>query len=52
MKIILKDFNYKGHPIKSYECDVPQITNLEDVPKDKIVDYILENLDELSKIES
>lgn len=49
MKIILDDFNYKGEHFKRYECELPQVDNIKDIPEDKIVGYIMENLDELSK---
>lgn len=44
MKIILKDFCYKGKHIDEYACNMPQINNVEDIPEDRIVDYVMENL--------
>ena len=45
MKVILKDFYYKGKHINEHVCDMPQIKNIEDVPEDRIVDYVLEVLE-------
>lgn len=49
MKIIIKDFDYKGVHIKKYESDIPQVKDLDEVPEGKIEEYIKENLDELIK---
>lgn len=45
MKVILKDFYYKGKHIDEYVCNMPQIDNVEDIPEDRIVDYVLEALE-------
>lgn len=44
MKIILKDFNYKGKHFKELDLEMPNIKNVEDIPEDKIVDYVKESL--------
>lgn len=45
MKVVLNDICYKGIHIDKYECDLPQITNLDEVPEEKITEYITESLD-------
>lgn len=49
MKIILDNFNYKGKHFDRYECDLPQVTNVDELPEDKIIEYIIENLEEFIK---
>lgn len=46
MKIILKDFYYKNNHIKRYECEFPQVSNLEDIPVENLEAYIIEALDQ------
>ena len=52
MKIILKDFNFKGKHFNEIEIGMPNIKNVEDVPEDKIVDYIVESLNNFLEEES
>ena len=52
MKIVFKDFNYKGKHFKELELGMPNIKNVEDIPKDKIVEYIVESLDNFLDEES
>ena len=51
MKIIIEDFNYKGHHFKKYECEMPTIKDVNDVPEEKIVEYVCESLDTFLKEE-
>lgn len=44
MKIVLKDFEYKGKHLDEVEFEFPQITNVEEVPEEKIKAYIFETL--------
>lgn len=52
MKLILTDFNYKGHGFKHFEIEWPNIKNLEDVPVEKAVEYVCESLDQFVEEES
>ena len=45
MKVALNDIYYNGVHIDKYECDLPQITNLDEVPVENITEYIIEILD-------
>ena len=52
MKIILDDFNYKGRHFDHYVCEMPQVKRLEDVPEERITEYICESLDQFLEEES
>lgn len=52
MKIIIKDFYYKGHYFEEYVSEMPQLKNLDEVPEGRIEEYINEVLDEFIKEES
>lgn len=45
MKIIIDDFNYKGVHFKQYECEMPGVKNLDEIPEERITEYICESLD-------
>lgn len=45
MKIILDDFNYKGRHFKHYETEWPNVKTIDDIPEEKIIEYITESLD-------
>ncbi len=49
MKIILKDFIYKGHQIKNYECELVQVTEIDETFEERIVEYLKDNLDKMLK---
>lgn len=44
MKIVLDNFNYKGQHFKHYVCEMPNVKNLDDVPEEKITEYVIECL--------
>ena len=44
MKIIIDNFYYKGHHFDCYECDMPNVNNLDEVSEDKITEYVVESL--------
>lgn len=52
MKIIIEDFTYKDHKIGRYVCELPQVTNFDEMVQDNIIKYMVENLDELTKEEA
>lgn len=52
MKIILDNFKYKGRHFDHYECELPQVANLEDVPEDRLTEYICESLNQFIEEES
>lgn len=49
MKLIIENFEYKGIHVDHYESDLPQVTDINEVPFDKLEEYIKENLDEVIK---
>lgn len=52
MKIIIEDFEYKGHKIGRYICELPQVTKFDEMVQDNIIEYMVESLDELTKEEA
>lgn len=52
MKIVLSDFNYKGRHFDHYECEWPNVKNLDEVPEEKAIEYITESLNEFLKGEN
>lgn len=44
MKIIIKDFEFKGQYFDHYECDLPQVKAIDEEFEERIVDYIKESL--------
>lgn len=51
MKIVLKDFKFRGHKFTEFECELPNIKNLEEVTNDLISEYIVDSLDMHLKME-
>ena len=49
MKIIIEDFKYEGKYIGKVEFEMPQLSNIEDIPEDKIVPYVMGELKDLLK---
>lgn len=45
MRIVLKDFKFRGHRFTEFECELPNIKNLEEVTNDLISEYIIDCLD-------
>lgn len=52
MKIILDNFNYRGKHFSHYECDLPQLHDVDETNEERLTEYIKESLDELMKEES
>ena len=46
MRIILDDFTYGGYHIERWECELPQINNLEDLTEDMIYEHIIAHLED------
>ena len=46
MKIILDHFKYKGQYFEHFECELPQVKKLEDIPEGRLTEYICESLDQ------
>ena len=49
MKCILEDINYKGVHFDSYECEIPNVKNLDDIPEEKLIGYITDSLEQTIK---
>ena len=49
MKLTLEDFNYKGVHIDHYESEMPNVKNIDDIPLEKLEEYVKEGLDEYIK---
>lgn len=49
MKIILKDFIYKGRHINDFVCELPQVKEMDETFEERIVEYIKEDLEETIK---
>ena len=49
MKIVLEDFNYKGHHVKCSEHELPNVKDIDEIPEGKIEEYIMECLDDSLK---
>lgn len=53
MRIIIKDFMFKGKHYDEATFEMPNVSNIEDIPEDipedKIVPYVIESLNELLK---
>ena len=47
MKIILEDFCYKGHKVGRYICELPQVEDFDEIVQERIIGYLVENMDEL-----
>lgn len=47
MKLILKDFNYKGKHLEHYECDLPNVMNIDEIPEGKLKEYVEDSLNNL-----
>lgn len=48
MKIILDDFNYRGHHFERVECEIPQVDELEEgILEDLISRYVIWDLDDV-----
>ena len=47
MKIIIEDFNYKGKHYDEVGFELTHVSNIEDIPEDKIVPYVMEGLKNL-----
>ena len=45
MKIILRDINYRGYHFEELDFEIPNVQNLEDVTKDMLTEYVVEDLD-------
>lgn len=45
MKICIKDFNYRGVHFESYEFDMPNVKNLDEVPSGKIEEYVIDSIE-------
>jgi hypothetical protein len=52
MKIILDDIIYKGHHFKRYECELPNVKNIDDTNEERITEYVKESLDNFLEEES
>ena len=51
MKIILENIVYKGVFFDHWEAEFPQINDVEEIPGDKLMEYIQESLDNFLKEE-
>ena len=51
MKIMLEDIVYKGKHFDHWEAEFPQINNVEEIPGDKLMEYIEDSLDNFLKEE-
>lgn len=49
MKIIIQDFKFKGEHYDEFELDMPNVENIEGIPEDKIIPYVMEELEILLK---
>ena len=47
MKIIIENFNYKGHHINRCEYEFPQVKDVDDVLSERMLSYVSDSLDEL-----
>ena len=47
MKIIIRDFNYKGEHRDEVVFELIHVSNIEDIPEDKIVPYVMEGVKNL-----
>lgn len=47
MKVIIDNFNYQGRHFDRFECELPQLTDIDEYPwtEEAIVNYITESLD-------
>lgn len=52
MRIMLENFNYKGHHIERYGFDFPQLKDCDEYVAERLIVYIKESLDEHIKEES
>lgn len=51
MKIVIEDFNYKGHHIDRCEYEFPQLNDVDEVLSDRMLMYMSDGLDEFIKAE-
>ena len=49
MKIIIRDFNFEGKHHNEVVFELTHVINIEDIPEDKIVPYVMEGLKNLLK---
>ena len=45
MKIILNNINYKGHHFDRYEVDIPNVTDIDEVSEERIMEEIVNCLE-------
>lgn len=43
--IIIDNFNYKGHHFERFECEMPNVKDIDEIPEEKITEYVIESLD-------
>ena len=51
MKIIMENFNYNGYRFDRVKFELPQKREIDEVFKERILDYMTETLDEIIKFE-
>ena len=49
MRIIIEDFIYNGKYFEKYECDLPQVKEVDETFKERIAEYIVESWLEAQK---
>ena len=47
MKLILKDFNYKGKHVEGLEVEFPQVKDVEQIFDERLFEYIEDSLNNL-----
>ena len=45
MKIILKDFTFRGYHFECLDFELPNIKHLEDITCDMLTEYVVDDLD-------
>ena len=45
LTIKIANFNYRGYHFESYECNLPNVTEIDDITEERITEYVKESLD-------
>lgn len=51
MKITMENFNYKGYRFDRVEFELPQKGDVDEVFKERIMEYVSDSLDEIIEFE-
>ena len=45
LTITIDNFNYRGYHFESYKCKMPNVTEIDDIAEERIIEKVKESLD-------